>query len=339
MACRNLRKNKIKGESCLKKIAALLIAVFVFAVAATGCGKPTKTETESTKNQPLKIGVLSIEDNLPFYVAEAENMFTKADLKVDLVPFPSAAERDAALHAGQIDGEAADIVAACFLKKGGADVRISSITLGVTPQEGRFVLLGSPNSNFKNAKDLANVKIAVSENTIIEYVTDTLLTKQGLKKEEIQKISIPKIPIRVQMLTSNQVRAALLPDPMASLAEQQGAKVILDDTKSEINISQVVLLFRKDSIDQKRDSIKQLIKLYDQAGRRLTADPAKYRPLLIEKAKIPPQIKDTYKSPSFSPPQYPTEQDVTNVVSWMVDKKLLEKPYGYDELVDKTLIQ
>lgn len=337
----------------MRKGLMLLFVVLFSLGLMTGCGSSEKTAdtgsdketgTEKTEGvslaqQPLKIGVLSIEDNLPLFLAEAEDRFKQEGLDVKLIPFPSAVERDAALQAGQIDGESADIVAACLLKKGGTDVRIASITLGVKPEEGRFVLLGSPKSNFKSPKDLANVPIAISENTIIEYVTDKLLTNNGLKADEIKKLSVPKMPIRVQMLTESQVQAALLPDPMATLAEKQGAKVILDDTKSDENISQVVFLFRKESIGTKKEAIQKLISVYAKAGSDLTANPDQYRSLLIEKAKIPEPIKDSYKSPTFSAPQVPTVEEITGVVDWMVEKKLLEKPYTYDELVDKTLIQ
>lgn len=320
----------------MKKILVLMV-ILILCMGLLGCSKGSVKDT-AEKAQPLKIGVLFIEDNLPLFLAEAEDRFKKEGLDVKLVPFPSAAERDAALQAGQIDGEIADIIAACLLKKGGTDVRISNITLGVTPQEGRFVLLGSPDSDFETAQDLKNVKIAISENTIIEYVTDTLLTKEGLQKEEIQKLSVPKIPIRLQMLINNQVKAALLPDPLASLAQKQGAKVIIDDTKSAVNVSQSFLLFRKDSIDTKNREIKKLIKIYGQAGNDLTRFPDKYRDLVFEKAKVPAPIKDIYTSPTFSPPQVPYRTEVANVVNWMVDKKLLEKVYTYEELVDLSLI-
>lgn len=342
-SCRKIKKT-IKGERYVKRLITLIVVLALTGGVLSGCSSQEgKTVQETTSpapsglSQPLKIGVLPIEDNLPLFVAEAEKSFAAAGLNVELVPFPSALERDAALQAGNIDGEAADIVAACLLKKGGSDVRIAAITLGVTPQEGRFVLLGSPNSNFKSAQDLAGVKIGISENTIIEYVTDKLLAQNGVNPDQVQKLSIPKLPMRLQMLTSNQIPATLLPDPMASLAEKQGAKVILDDTKSANNISQVVLLFRKDSIDAKGDAIKKLIEVYGAAAKALTENPDRYRSLLIEKAKIPAPIKDTYKSPTFSAPQPPTEQEVADVVNWMVDKKLLSSPYMYDELVDTSL--
>lgn len=322
----------------MKKILTFAAVLLLMVGSLTGCSGQEETDSASPHSQPLKIGVLFIEDNLPLFVAEAENQFKQAGLNVELIPFPSAAERDAAMQAGQIDGEAADIIAACLLKKGGTDVRIGSITLGVTPEEGRFALLGSPDSDFKSPKDLAGVEIAISENTIIEYVTDKLLANEGLTKDQIKKISIPKMPIRVQMLSNNQVKAALLPDPLASLAEKQGAKVILDDTRSGINVSQVVLLFRKESVDSKNEAIRKLIQIYGSTGQELTQNPEQYRSLLIDKARIPEPVKDTYKAPTFSPPQVPTREDVLSVVDWMVEKELLKEPFTYEELVDESLI-
>jgi len=322
----------------LKKIFAITV-VLILSLVFSGCAKERASEVNTPeKTKPLSIGVMFVEDNLPLFLAEAEDRFKKEGLDVKLIPFPSASERDAALQAGQIDGEAADIIAACLLKKGGTDVRISSITLGATPQEGRFVLLGSPDSVLKTPQALKNVEIAISENTIIEYITDTLLTKEGLKEEEIRKLNIPKLPIRLQMLINNQVKAAVLPDPLASLAQKQGAKVIIDDTRSADNVSQVVLLFRKDSIETKKQEIKKLIEIYGQAGNDLNMFPDKYKDLVFEKAKIPALIKDSYKSPTFSKPQAPYETEVRNVVNWMVKKKLLDKAYSYGELVDLSLI-
>ncbi|KNZ69287.1 NLPA lipoprotein [Thermincola ferriacetica] len=325
----------------MKKFVISILVCLTAFTGLTGCQKATtpKSTAENTLNQPLNIGVLFIEDNLPFFIAEQEGAFEKAGLKVKLIPFQSAAERDAALQAGQIDGEAADLVAAALLKKGGTDVRISSITLGATPQEGRFVLLAAPGSNITRVEELKNVPIAVSENTIIEYITDQLLLGAGFAPAEIKKISVPKMPIRLQMLTNNQVKAALLPDPLASLAEKQGAQVIIDDTKIKTNVSQVVLLFRKDAIDKKRAAIKKLVQVYSEAARNLTRNPDKYRSLLIEKAKIPDPIKDTYKSPTFSKPTVPSKEDIDRVLNWMVGKKLLDKKYSYDEMVDVSLLK
>ncbi len=53
-------------------------------------------------SEPLKIGLLLIEDSVPFYVAEQEKYYAHENIQVELIPFLSALERDSALAAGAI---------------------------------------------------------------------------------------------------------------------------------------------------------------------------------------------------------------------------------------------
>lgn len=332
----------------LRKKSWIIVGLMLMLVMLAGCASSGKQQSgqnsqkeqasQSATNKPIRLGVLPIEDNLPLYVAESDKLFEKAGIKVELVPFASALERDAALQAGRIDGEVADLVAVGLLKKGGTDVKVASIGLGATPQEGRFALLLSPKSTAKVPADLKNVPIAVSQNTIIEFVTDMLLRDAGLAQGEIKKVSIPKIPVRLQMLASGELQAAVLPDPLATLAEKQGAKVLLDDTKLTKNLTQTVILFSQSAISDNKEAIRKVVEIYGTAGKAMTDNPEKYRPLLIEKAKIPAPIKDTYKSPTFTKPQLPKVEDIDRVMNWMVEKKLLDKAYTYNELVDSNLL-
>lgn len=314
----------------LRKILTVSLAL---TLLITGCAK---SSTRPAEVKELKLGVLPIEDNLPLYVAENRNLFTEAGIKVKLVNFDSALERDVALQAGQIDGEVADLVAVALLKKGGTDVHATAIGLGANPKEGRFALLAAPHGKVKRITDLRNVPVAISENSIIEYVTDNLLLQAGLKQSEIKKVAIPSIPARMEALLSGKIEAAVIPDPLATLASHQGARVIADDTK--VNLSQTVLVFRKQVIDENRDAVTKIVKVYGEAGQELTAHPDTYRKLFIEKARVPAPISETYYSPTFSPLQAPTKEEVSQVMDWMYNKKLLEKPYTYQDIVDTSLL-
>jgi len=318
-------------------VTMLSLALLFLAGCSTSAPQKPSPGVQNTQ-QLLKIGVLPIEDNLPFYVAENDKLFEQKGLKVTLVAFPSAKERDAAMQAGQIDGEVADLVAVALLKKGGTDVKVAAVGLGATPQEGRFALLSSPNSKIRTASDLKNAKVAISEHSIIEYVTDQLVKNARLDPTSISKVSIPNIPVRMQMLTASQIDTAVLPDPLATVAEKQGAHVILDDTKIDKNLSQTVILFRQDSISKNKESIRQLVQVYGEAGAALSQNRTKYRPLFLEKKIVPEPLKDTYQAPSFSKLQLPKEADVAAVMAWMVETKLLPQAYNYQELVDSSLL-
>ncbi|MCL4515788.1 MAG: MetQ/NlpA family ABC transporter substrate-binding protein [Firmicutes bacterium] len=314
--------------------AAAIVFVFaamLFAVTASFAPAPA-----SAGGSALKIGVLPIEDTLPFYVAEKEGYFASEGVSVELVPFSSAIERDTALRAGQTDGMITDLLAVIFMEKSGVPVAITSVALGETPREGRFAILAAPGSKIQSVADLKHVPIGISHNSIIEYVTDQLLLANGLSAPEISKLEIPKIPIRLDMLLNGKLQAATLPDPLAALAEARGARVIVSDTAPGPagNLSQVVLAFQKRSISGKRAEIRKMYAAYRRAVEAVNARPGVYRELLIDKARVPEAIKETYPLPRYPLPKLPRKQDFDRVVKWMLEKKLIDKPYAYRDLTD-----
>ncbi|WP_338818717.1 Putative ABC transporter periplasmic binding protein [Moorella thermoacetica] len=319
----------------IRGLALLLLLLFLVPVVS-GCGSPASSG--SSQEESLKLGLIPVEDNFPFFVAEKEGLFTKAGLKVELVPFNSARDRDLALQSGSIDGEVADIVATALLRKGGTLVKIVSLTMGATPAEGRFALLARPGADISSPGQLKGRTVGISENTIIEYVADGLLREGGVDPGSVQKVAVPQIPERLQLLLGGKLDAALLPDPFASLAARKGARVILDDTKINRNLSQVVLIFREEAIKQKTPAIKKLLQVYAGAASLIARNPSAYRELFIEKARIPAELRDTYLAPQYSPPQLPRQEEVAAVMDWMVAKKLLAAPYKYEELVDPDLV-
>ncbi len=313
-------------------LIVLSLAIFVFGCSA----QKAENQPKKSESKIVKIGVLPIEDNLPFYVAEKDGIYPKEGVQVELVSFASAMERDAAMQAGQIDGQVADLLAVALLKKIGTDVKIAAIGLGATPKEGRFAILSSPNSGIKDLAGLNGATLGISQNSIIDYVSDQMLLDKGVKLDDVKKMSIPKMPVRLDMLLSDQINTACLPDPLASLAQAKGAHVLVDDTYK--NISQTVFLFRTKSIQENPEGIKAVVRAYGSAGQALTNNPDQYRDLFLEKAQIPQDLKDSYKTPTFSKLQLPTEEEVESVMKWMVEKDLILQAYDYQELVDPSLL-
>lgn len=317
-----------------KRLIFFLLTLLMVLMAA-GCRAPGG---KARGKESLKLGLIPVEDNFPFFVAEQEGLFARAGLKVELVPFNSARERDLALQAKSIDGEVADIVATALLRKGGTPVKIVSLTMGATPSEGRFALVARPGSAVSRPEQLRGATVGISENTIIEYVADRLLQGAGVEPGSVQKVAVPQIPERLQLLLGGRLEAALLPDPFATLAEKKGGRVILDDTKIDRNLSQVVLIFREETIKEKGPAIKKLLQVYAEAAGLVSSHADKYRELFITRARIPAELKDTYLSPKFSSPGVPAKTEVADVQEWMVAKKLLPAAYSYEELVDPTFV-
>ncbi|WP_227767673.1 MetQ/NlpA family ABC transporter substrate-binding protein [Zhaonella formicivorans] len=318
----------------MRKKLWLLPALILLAVLAVGCGQDKVTQKKA-ENSVLKIGLLPVEDGLPLVLAEQKGYFAEQGLQVELVPFQSAVERDSALQSGELHGVVTDVVAAALLRDSGLDIKITTLTLGASPQEGRFAILAAPGKGFEKLADLKGKTIGISQNSIIEYVTDGLLKQAGIAPEEIQKIAVPKIPVRLEMLLNGQLDAATLPDPLATFAEFKGAKIIAADTAT--NLSQVVLVMTNNALQEKGEVMRRFFTAYSRAVAELNSSPEKYRQLLVEEARIPEPIKDIYQMPHFPEPQLPEEEVVEDVLMWLTSKGLLQKEITFDDMVETGL--
>jgi len=134
------------------------------------------------------------------------------------------------------------------------------------------------------------------------------------------------------MLMSGQIQAACLPDPLAAFAEHQGARLILDDT-GDLNVSQTVIILTESSIASNPAGITRLLEAYSRAVETINADPDAFRDLLVEMARMPEPIKDTYAVDHFPAPQVPTKEQVEAVIEWMQDKDLLSVSLTYEDIV------
>jgi len=286
--------------------------------------------TAGVASASLKIGVLLIEDSVPLYVAEQEKLFAREQVDVELVPFLSALERDSALLAGAIDGAVSDPVGAILLDKGRNIIRITSLCLGKTPEEGVFAIVASPQSDIASVDDLKKIPIAVSNATIIEYVTERMLEAKGLRSDEIETIEVKKMPIRMQMLLANTVPAATLPEPLASIAVSKGARVILSDKEQQSSLSQTVMIFRRDALQGRQKEVSSFFRALTSAVAALNENPEHFRKLFIEKSRIPPFLADTYVIPTYPAPTPFPKSLYQPVMDWLSSKDLSpELAYEY----------
>ncbi|MEN3005397.1 ABC transporter substrate-binding protein [Dehalobacterium formicoaceticum] len=322
----------MKGKDCRKRKIGFLLAMILALTLLAGCGQE-KAKEEGTGPKPIKIAVLPVEDTMPMLVAKEKGYFAEEQLQVELVNFQSPVEQSNGMQSGEMDGMQTDMIVAALLKDSGLDLKITSITLGVTPQEGRFAILASPQSNINSLEDLKGKNIGISYNSIIEYVTDGLLTAGGIDPAEVKKTAIPKIPVRMEMLFSNQIDAIVVPDPLVSFAEHQGAKVIAQDT--EKNLSQNVLFFTQKTIEENRDGVEAFYRAYRKAVDDLNDHPEDFRTLLVENINIPEPIADAYQLQHYPQPQVPGETDVQNILDWMNKKALLKNDLKYQDLVQE----
>jgi NitT/TauT family transport system substrate-binding protein len=183
---------------------------------------------------------------------------------------------------------------------------------------------------------LKGVPIGISQGTIIEYITDRLLEREGFQAEEIQKIAVPKIPDRLALLSSGELKAATLPDPFSYLAVQQGGRFLLQDSKYP-EYGHSTYAFRKSVIDQKPQAIRAFLAAIEEAVSRINQSPAQYSNLLVEEKMIPAPLAGTYQVPPFPSKSLPDERLWNDVLDWAIAKGLVSGAVAYGDSVNGTL--
>ena len=277
----------------IKRICLLIAAVLaLFSLSGEG-----KKEADSSLRK-VRIGVMPDPGNLPLLLMD----------EVEVVPFMSAKERDAALMAGELDGISGDMVGLFHFQRNGQDMKILTLT------ECRFLLVAQPDFSGDT------YEVGISENTVIEYMVDTLL-----EGENVVKNPIPQVPVRMEMLRTGQLPMACLTDGMAWPLLNQGFQILRD--QADTTITPTILAFSGSYLEKNSEMMNVLTESWNRTVKEINDNPGEYHGMLLEQIRLP-EAKD-FPMPEFDGITLPTEENFQSVKGWYENK------YGVD--IDFTL--
>ncbi|WP_338667281.1 ABC transporter substrate-binding protein [Pseudodesulfovibrio methanolicus] len=295
----------------MKKI---LLALAVILALAT---------TAQAENIKIRFGILPVIDTLPLQVAEKEGLFAEHGLDVTLVRFMSALERDMAMQTGQIDGYFGDLVATYLLLDRGVPMHIALTSWRTTPGYPMFGIALSPANRDRDLAGMGGRTLALSKSTVMEFLADKLEDHLGVKHDYFERLEVKKMPIRLQMLLTDQVDSALLPEPLLSLARLKGGNVLA--TAEELDLPLTVLCLHKRYFENGGSAYGEFLAAYGEAVRRLAENPEKYRALMAETCRIPKPLVSQFPVYPFPAPALPAAAELNEVQDWMIAKGLLKE--------------
>ena len=161
----------------LGRFLPLLLLVLIFAACA-----PKKKSQDATSSPSLTIGAMSSMDFLPFAVAQETGIYDSLGLKLEIVHFFSANDRDAALQAGKLDGTVTDYTGAALQVAGGLDAGL------VMKLDGDFswMAYGAESDDFPKS-------FGVSNNTVIDFLTDRFTQSAVAKGAVVHRVEVQKL--------------------------------------------------------------------------------------------------------------------------------------------------
>ena len=298
----------------------------MIVLSAAGCGNTADQTAGNKELQEINIGLMPDIDSVPVIMAQEKGYFAEEGLKVNIQQFKSAMDRDAALQSGNLDGAISDMLAVAFAKSGGFDVKVTAFT------NGSYKLIAGKDAEVNSVQDLIGKDVAISKNTIIEYVTDQITATNNMPENSLNKVVIPQIPTRLEMLQNGKLAAATLPEPMGSIAIYNGCKYITGS--DELGINPGVMMFTSKAVESKKAELQAFYRAYNKAVAYLNdTDKAQYMDIVIEKSGFPAAAKDALVLPKYRPAGLPKQQDVNDCLTWMNQKNLIKQNYTYDDIV------
>jgi NitT/TauT family transport system substrate-binding protein len=320
-----------------KTIRIFALCTLLFSAFLSACAAPSPTPQAQATPVRLKIALIPVLESLPLYIAQSEGIFAKHGVEVEFIPAGSAPLRDQLIISGEADGMVNEVLTTMLINRDQVQLQIVRYARTATPEAPLFRILASQKSGIDSAQGLKGVQIGISHGTVIEYLTDRLLQAEGLSPQEIKTVAVPGISDRMALLESGELSAAMLPDPLASLAVLQGAQVAVDDSRHpEYSFSTIT--FRKAVTDQHPEAVRAFLAAMEEAVELINADPGAWDAVLSEQNLVPAPLMGTFHLPKFASAAVPTQAQWDDVLAWAKDKGLLTSDLAYSETVSAEFL-
>ncbi|WP_407411331.1 ABC transporter substrate-binding protein [Methanobrevibacter sp.] len=201
-----------------KKIIAIIIAVI--AVVAIGgyflMGGGSDTVT---------IGYLPSDHDAALFVADAQGKYAENGINTKLVQFNNGGDLMTAMASGDVDVGYVGITPVLSSIEKGVPVKVIS----AAQTEGSGIVVAK-NSNINSVSDLAGKKIATPGEASIQHMLLTYYLEQNGMSINDLKVSAMKVPSMNDALKTNNIDGMITFEPYVSIAEQNGAKVLVDSS-------------------------------------------------------------------------------------------------------------
>ena len=242
----------------IRTLALATLTALLFACNGKGNAPQKQSERQTTNDSTLRIAVMPTLDCLPLYVADATGMFGEEHLNVRLMKYTAQMDCDTAILRGRVQGVFNDLVRAQRLSQKGANLH----EVGATNLH--WQLISNRNARLKDVRQLGDKMVGMTRFSATDFLTADLIDRSK-PKNEVFRIQVNNVFIRLKMLVGYEIDAAFMPEPQATVA-RMGKNNVLADTKAK-DIRLGVAVFSMAAKDQKkvRQALPAFVKAYDRA--------------------------------------------------------------------------
>jgi NitT/TauT family transport system substrate-binding protein len=301
----------------------------VFWIIATiclisGCGQSyeeTKCITRAQRlkmlredSAALKVAVLPTLDCLPIYLAKDHQLFdTVVDIR--LKKFTAQMDIDTALTNNRVQLGVTDLVRAERMKKEGADLEYLAMT------NAYWQLITNRVARITDLKHLDDKMLAMTRYSVTDMLGELAVDSAKLKPEQVFRIQINDVNVRLKMLENNEMDALLMTEPQAAQARLLKHKVLLDSRKMDLQMGAIVMQGKGMDDKNRKRQMEVFIKGYQAACDSInTFGIAHYRDLIVKYCQVKSESVELLDKNKFVGLAKPRQQDIERAQKWLSKK-------------------
>lgn len=241
-------------------IVALTLSMITFVL--TSCREQevslSNDEQHRQDSLALHVAVLPVEDCLPLYLIEALALDDSCGLDLRLWDHAALMDIDTTYERRHVLLAYED------------SLRLSHYSGGDTlwrKMPARMFLVANRLKSMTGLKKLFERMIAVERWSMTDSFATMMIRKSGVDISDVYRPQINNVKLRYRMLQDGLVDCAILPEPYASWAKDQGHKILGNNDSIRISTG---FYLKTDTLDAyRRRQLEMLDSLYDEAKEML----------------------------------------------------------------------
>ena len=165
---------------------------------------------------------------------------------------------DTAILRGRVQGVFTDLVRAERMRQKGAKLHEAGAT------NLHWQLISNRNARIKNVRQLADKMVGMTRFSGTDFLT-TEIIDSSKPKNEVFRIQVNNVFVRLKMIMGYEVDAAFLSEPQATVARMANNNVLADTKEKDLRLG--VAVFSMAAKDQKkvRQALPAFVKAYNKA--------------------------------------------------------------------------
>ncbi|MGN1376037.1 MAG: ABC transporter substrate-binding protein [Prevotella sp.] len=296
----------------------LVILLSVFVACGSSFDKDReKDKAEQTRRSrldsvALKVGVSPTIDCLPLFVAQEQCLFDTVKADIRLKMFDSQIDIEDNIFKGKLEGGVIDLVRGQRLKSKGISVVYATST------DAYWQIIGNRKSRIRLIKQLDDKMIGMTRFSALALLADYATDSVRLHRDNVFKIQINDMNLRLKMLLNNEIDAVVLDEPYATVARMYKNNVLMDSRSLEVKLGAMVFNGNKVSDKKRRQQVDVFMKGYAAACDSIDKYGIKhYSDILVKYYKLDKRIIDSMPDIKFGKVSKPVQADLECVDKWL----------------------